>query len=155
MCANVFIVIFKTRFRNLSSHSTVVVILILHHVLLYVHIRQSVLSIPEGLPPRLFKFPGIMFKDILKVAIRYNRWCDGKQRTSSEQCQIFGLQLPTKPHRSTDWQMALRRDNVISITLRQIYSCQLFKSDPLLFNQVATQSSSRGWVDPVPDIIHI
>ena len=25
----------------------------------------------------------------------------------------------------------------------------------LLFNQVATQLSSRGWVDPVPDLIHV
>ena len=32
--------------------------------------------------------------------------------------------------------MAARRDNVISITL-------------------ITQSSSRGWMDPVPDLIHI
>ena len=35
--------------------------------------------------------------------------------------------------------MAARWDNVISITL----------------HQVATQLSSRGWVDPIPDLIHI
>ena len=26
---------------------------------------------------------------------------------------------------------------------------------PVLLNQVATQLSLRGWVDPVPDLIHI
>ena len=30
-----------------------------------------------------------------------------------------------------------------------------FKSDPLLLNRIATQLSSGGWVDPVPDLINI
>ena len=39
--------------------------------------------------------------------------------------KICGLQLPREPHRSTktsatDWQMAVRPDNVIGITLRQV-----------------------------------
>jgi hypothetical protein len=40
---------------------------------------------------------------------------------------------------ATDWQMAVWLDNVISIML-----CQ-----------VATQLSSRAWVDLVPDLIYI
>ena len=35
-----------------------------------------------------------------------------------------------------DWQIAVRRDNVIS-------------------NQGATQLSSRGWLGPIPNLIHI
>ena len=53
---------------------------------------------------------------------------------------------------AADWQMAVRRDNVIRITLSNV---DFLKSDPLFLNQVVTQLSSRGWVDPVPDLFHI
>ena len=43
------------------------------------------------------------------------------------------------------------------LALRSVKSnnVDFFKSDPLLLNQVATQLSPRGWLDPVPDLIHI
>ena len=50
--------------------------------------------------------------------------------------------------------MAVRPD-VIIITLRQVQQWRLSQSDPLILNQIATQLSSGGWVDPVPDLIRI
>ena len=44
---------------------------------------------------------------------------------------------------TTDWQMAVRWDNVIRITLRQVYQRRLYYSDTLLLIQVATQLYSR------------
>ena len=53
---------------------------------------------------------------------------------------------------ATDWKMAVRRDNVISIKLRQIYNVEFL-------NQIAISQtsclSSRGRVDHIPDLIHI
>ena len=46
-----------------------------------------------------------------------------------------------------DWQMAVRRDNKISIMLRTFRF--------VLLNEVITQLSSRGRVDFVPEQIHI
>jgi hypothetical protein len=45
--------------------------------------------------------------------------------------------------------MAVRRDNVISIALLRLFNVGF------LFNQVATQFSSRDWMDPLPDLIHL
>ena len=53
----------------------------------------------------------------------------------------------------TDWQMAVRRVSVISITLRQVFNVH-FNVRSELLNQIPTQLSLRGWVDPVPDLIH-
>ena len=50
--------------------------------------------------------------------------------------------------------MAVWQDNVISITLHQVYQCRVSESGPLFLNEVSTQLSSRGWVDPDPDLIH-
>ena len=49
---------------------------------------------------------------------------------------------------SADWQIAVRRDNVIIITLRQVYYRRISLSYLLFLNQVATQLSSRGCGDP-------
>jgi len=51
--------------------------------------------------------------------------------------------------------MEVERDNVISITPRQVYKCRLSSSDLLLLNRVAIQLSSRGWMDSVTDLIDI
>ena len=55
---------------------------------------------------------------------------------------------------ATHWQMEVRRDNVISIALRRLLVCN-FLSEPLLLSQLATQLSSRDWLDPVIVLIHI
>ena len=54
-------------------------------------------------------------------------------------------------HTTTHWQIE-GRDNMISITFRQM-STFLIRSATT--NQVTTQLSLRGWVDPFPDIIYI
>ena len=50
-----------------------------------------------------------------------------------------------------------QNDLILYLALHSVKSVcnQLYYSSPLLFNQVATQLSSRGWMDPDPDLMYI
>ena len=110
---------------------------------LRVYVSKSLYCPNISLSDLGYMFIIIIIIIIIIIVIKINQWLTALMGATS-----------VDEISATDWQMAVRRNNVFSITLPQEL-CRLFNSDPLLLNQVTIQLSSRGCVDPVPNLIHI